>query len=198
VANFLEIVGAIWIGVVFIFIVFILIGDILTLFGYFKEPSMYARYFAVVLSFLLSIFALYQGLRTPIIREEKINVDKKEVEGLKIVQISDLHLGTIIGTNFLKKVVKEVNSLEPDIVLVTGDLIDSSKVGDDGLSEIMKTIKAKYGVYGVLGNHEFYLGEKVSEKFFEQSGITLLRNRNVQVKDDLIIAGIDDLTAKST
>jgi predicted MPP superfamily phosphohydrolase len=196
VASFLEIAGAIWIGVVFIFIVLILIADILTLFGYFKEPSIYARYFAVVLSSLLSIFALYQGLRTPVIREEKINVEKKEVQGLKIVQISDLHLGTIIGTKFLTKVVKEVNSLEPDLVLVTGDLIDSGKVGADGFSEILKTIKARYGVCGVLGNHEFYLGEKVSEKFFEQSGITLLRNRNVQIKDDLIVAGIDDLTAK--
>lgn len=195
-ASFLEITGAVWMGVLFIFVTYLLFADILSLFGYFKALSVNLRYAAIVVSLLLTAFSFFQGYRTPAVREEKISVNDPALAGLRIVQISDLHLGVISGEKYLKRVVDKVNEQRPDIVLVTGDIIDTD--GRDGkrFKELFRQIKADKGVYAVLGNHEYYHGAEKNPAFFEESGLALLRNSNVEPEKGLVIAGIDDLSAK--
>lgn len=195
-ASFLEITGAVWMGVLFIFFTYLLLADILSLFGYFKTFSVNLRYAALVISMLLTVFSFVQGYRTPAVREEKISVKDPALAGLRIVQISDLHLGVISGEKYLKRVVDKVNEQRPDIVLITGDIIDTD--GRDGkrFKELFRQIKSDKGVYAVLGNHEYYHGAEKNPAFFEESGMVLLRNRNVEAAKGLVIAGIDDLSAK--
>jgi len=195
-ASFLEISGAAWMGVLFIFIIYLLFADILSLFGYFKALSVNLRYAALVISCLLTIFSFIQAYRTPAVREEKIRVGDNALAGLKIVQISDLHLGVVSGEKYLERVVKKVNEQKPDIVVITGDIIDTD--GRDGkrFKELFRQINAPKGIYAVLGNHEYYHGAEKNPAFFEESGMTLLRNSWTEPLKGLVIAGVDDLSAK--
>ncbi len=196
VAVFLEIVGAVWMGVLFIFVVFLLFADLTSLFGYFKLASIYLRYTALCISVVLIFFSFYQGFRAPVIRNEKIKVSNPQLSGVKIVQISDLHLGSIKGERFLKNVVKKVNEQKPDIVVITGDIIDTDGKKEEGFKKIFREIKAPKGVFAVLGNHEYYHGAEKNPMFFEESGMKLLRNQNVEVMDGLIVSGVEDLSSK--
>ncbi len=195
-ASFLEITGAVWMGVLFIFVTYLLFADILSFFGYFRTLSVNLRSAALAISCLLTIFAFIQGYRTPAVREEKIRVDDTSLAGLRIVQISDLHLGVISEERYLKRVVDKVNEQSPDIVLITGDIIDTDGRDGERFKELFRQIKADKGIYAVLGNHEYYHGAEKNPAFFEESGMALLRNRNVEAAKGLVIAGIDDLSAK--
>ena len=195
-ASFLEISGAVWMGVLFIFVTYLLFADVLSLFGYFKSLSINLRYTALVISCLLTIFSFIQAYRTPAVREERIEVNDPSLAGLRMVQISDLHLGVISGEKYLGRIVDKVNEQKPDIVLITGDIIDTD--GRDGkrFKELFRQIKAGKGVYAVLGNHEYYHGAEKNPAFFEESGMTLLRNGWAEPLKGLVIAGVDDLSAK--
>jgi uncharacterized protein len=195
-AAFLEITGAVWMGVLFIFVTYLFLSDIFSLFGYFKTLSINLRYIALVVAAILTIFSLFQGLRTPVVREEKIAVSNPDLAGLKIIQISDLHLGAINGERYLKRVVDKVNSESPDIVVITGDIIDTDGKNDDNFKKIFKELKTTKGVFAVLGNHEHYHGAEKNPAFFEEAGMALLRNKNTEVEKGLVIAGIDDLSAR--
>lgn len=196
-AVFLEVVGAIWMGVLFIFVVYFFFADLFSLFGYFKSASIFFRYLAIALSSILTLFSLYQGLRTPVVKKEIVEVANQKLSGLKIVQISDLHLGSIRGKSFLKQVANEINKLNPDIVVITGDIIDTDGKNDEPLKEIFRQIKSKKGIHAVLGNHEHYHGGDKNPTFFEESQIVLLRNKNIEIEKNLVIAGVDDLSSKN-
>ncbi len=90
----------------------------------------------------------------------QLNKWPKELDGLKIIHISDLHLGSFTSTKPIKDVVELINNEEPDIIVFTGDLINNSYwEADDFISDLAR-LKAKYGKYAILGNHDYgdYLG----------------------------------------
>jgi len=111
---------------------------------------------------------------------------------LKLVQISDLHLGVHTGERRLGKVVRHLRRLDPDILVSTGDLVDSSFHNVDSMSELLRGVKPRLGKYAVLGNHEFYAGVDGSIAFHEASGFRVLRGESVAVGRALRIAGVDD------
>jgi predicted MPP superfamily phosphohydrolase len=123
----------------------------------------------------------------------------KELDGFKIVQISDVHIGPTLGKDFLDGVVDSINALEPDLVAITGDLVDGS-VRD--LSEHvapLARIKAKHGVYFVTGNHEYYAGADEWIAYLGTLGVRVLRNERVVIGDgdaSFDLAGVDDWRAK--
>lgn len=123
-----------------------------------------------------------------------INKEGAKAKSLKIVAMSDMHLGYSIGRNELKQWIELVNKEEPDIVLIAGDIIDNSlrPVVEDRLSEYLKQIKSKYGVYSILGNHEYMSKISESAKFFEESNIHLLRDSSVLVDSTFYVIGRDD------
>lgn len=115
---------------------------------------------------------------------------------LRIVQISDVHIGIIIRNHRLDPILKHVREANPDILVSTGDLLDGE------LDNIMKdagrfaAIPTKYGKFAVLGNHEYYAGLKRSIEFTEAAGFTLLRDNAVQAAG-INIFGEDDITSRS-
>ena len=113
------------------------------------------------------------------------------VERLRIVQLSDVHLSHFLGYRELEKIVELAQSAQPDILTVTGDLVDSDMSGRSAEADLLSTIKAPYGAFGVLGNHELYVGANNSIAFYKRAGLTLLRGE-AKVSGGLVIAGVDD------
>jgi uncharacterized protein len=120
----------------------------------------------------------------------------KTLSGLTIVQLTDMHIGSIAGKSFAERIVEKTNALRPDAVVITGDLVDGSVAAlRDQVSPIAR-LKARFGVYFVTGNHEYYSGVENWLAEIERMGIRVLRNERVQIGDrgDTIdLAGVDDL-----
>ncbi len=117
------------------------------------------------------------------------------LEGLRIVQLSDVHIGQTLGRRFLERTVARVNALDPDIVAITGDLIDGQVAAlKDDLAPLAG-LKAKLGVFFVTGNHEYYHGGPAWEAEVRRLGLTVLHNEHRVLERDgdrLVIAGVTD------
>lgn len=114
---------------------------------------------------------------------------------LKIVLLSDMHLGYAIEQMETKKWVELINKEQPDLVVIAGDVVDFSlkPVVHYNLSSILKNIKSKYGVYACLGNHEYLAGVQQSLDFLEKSNITVLRDRSIYIEQlNVTLIGRDD------
>lgn len=115
------------------------------------------------------------------------------VGSLKIVAVSDIHLGYQIGSGHLENMVEKINAQNPDIVCIVGDIFDRSTDMVFDISEatkVLSRIQSKYGVFSVLGNHDVYT--RVLEAFFAESNVTLLKNESVLIDDSFYIVGRND------
>jgi predicted MPP superfamily phosphohydrolase len=119
----------------------------------------------------------------------------KALSGYKIVQLSDIHVGPTIGRAFIEQIVRTTNALEPDMVAITGDLVDGSVADLGALCEPLKELRAKDGVFFVTGNHEYYSGADAWIAYLEKLGIRVLRNERLELRDGLDLAGVDDTSA---
>lgn len=130
------------------------------------------------------------------IRTERIGIETSKlppgIDRLTIVQISDMHLGLINKDVQLRRAAEIINEIGPDMLVSTGDLVDGQINTLDGLSDILKDIKAPYGKYAIMGNHEFYAGVGVSEDFTRKAGFVMLRQEAVTVRNMVNIVGVDD------
>lgn len=115
-----------------------------------------------------------------------------ELEGMRLAQISDVHMGLIVRGARLEEIVTKVNDLHPDLVVITGDLVDAEALHMEEMIHPLRRLKGKYGVYAVTGNHEFFAGIDQVETFLEQAHVTLLRNRWVNINHGLQLLGLDD------
>ncbi len=119
-----------------------------------------------------------------------------EKERVRIVAISDLHLGYTIGAKELKEWVELINNENPDMVIIGGDLVDNNIeiVFKMKLDEILRNIQAPLGVYACLGNHEYISGKDESIRFHEESDITVLQDTAFNVTDNITLIGRDDVS----
>lgn len=121
------------------------------------------------------------------------------MNGFRIVQLTDVHIGPTLDGEWLEGVVARVNELEPDLVAITGDLVDGSvRELKEHVAPLAK-LKAKRGVFFVTGNHEYYSGPDEWIAELERLGIRVLRNERVEIGEDgesFDLAGIDDYRAK--
>ncbi len=115
-------------------------------------------------------------------------------KSVRIVQISDLHLGLMYYPGRIQPVLNAIGELKPDVLVCTGDLVDGHTPLTESLTMKLRALKAPLGNFAVTGNHEFYMGLENSEPFIEKAGFQLLRNQSVDVGKHLAIAGVDDPT----
>lgn len=122
----------------------------------------------------------------------KINNLKKPY---KIIQISDIHIGGLITKNFIKSMVDKINLLNADIVVITGDLVDTKLEFARPALDELKNLQSKYGIYFIVGNHEYFHGVKPIIDYVNSLGIKTLENQNVYIgeKDEgFYLAGVYD------
>lgn len=204
-------VSAIWMGV--FFYIFILtaimhgLSGILKLMGFLPKAGAvsinFARMSLLIAAALSTAFSAigvrtaYQKPKTPTI-EIAIENLPSHLDGLRIVQLSDIHLGIIVNENRLEKIVKLVNALAPDIVVITGDLMDAEALNARCIINPLKKLRTKYGAFAITGNHEFYAGVDEIVKRATEAGVKFLRNESINLLDGLVIYGIDDPDSRTS
>ncbi len=155
---------------------------------------------AVAIFFILWIFGSYFAY-SPVVRHLNIVMDQKdsELSSMRVVVASDFHLGVLSNKKHLQRFVKLSNEAEPDVVFLAGDIVDDDPKWfvQEGMAEVMKQLTATYGVYGVLGNHEYY-GKKIAEfvEEMKKAGVKILRDETIRVNNAFIITGQEDKTNK--
>ncbi len=208
-ARLMSYSGYIWLGVLFLFFSSSIVLDVYRLCAYLSgvifnknlsaviPPARLSFFMPLVISICIATYGYFEALN---IRPEKITIKTskipKEIETLRIVQISDVHLGLIVREERLKKILKEVESANPDILVSTGDLVDGQIDSMKGLAELLLKIKPKYGKFAITGNHEFYAGLSQALSFTEKAGFRILRNEGLTVAGLINIAGVDDPAGK--
>jgi len=152
---------------------------------------------------LLGAFSLWNGLRQVAVKPLTVMLNRlpKSLDGLKIVQITDLHIGPIIGGEWLRQIVDKVNALKPDIIVVTGDLVDGSIERLGHLVAPIADLTAPLGVYFITGNHEYYHGVEPWCAHLAGLGLRVLRNERVSIvagaeRDSFDLAGVDDWSSR--
>jgi uncharacterized protein len=120
------------------------------------------------------------------------------LHGTSIVQLSDVHIGPTLGRRFLERVVDKVNALQPDVIVITGDLVDGSVERLGPAVATLARLRARHGVFFVTGNHEYYSGADAWCAFLTGLGVRVLRNERVAIgagDQTFDLAGVDDFSA---
>lgn len=162
------------------------------------------RFFLIIflLITITIIYARYGGTSGLITKEYKIesSLIGEDFDGLKVVHFSDLHYLRVTNNDKLKEVIDEINLIKPDIVFFTGDLIDKdftlTDKDKDDLINGLSSIKAKYGKYAVLGNHDYVKNIEIFKDIYSNSNFNLLQNSYDIIyssnNDKLFIGGVDN------
>ena len=201
----LAVAGYVWMGLLFLFVSAALLIDLYRLictvgahlFHWRLDtwiPSARIVFFAALAASVVG--TTYGYLEAVTIRKEHITIRTSKVPKalgrLRIVQISDIHLGRIVGERRLENILAKVREAKPDILISTGDLVDGEMDDGSGLAEMFRRIRAPYGKFAVTGNHEFYAGLDRAMAFTEAAGFTVLRGTGVDIEGVIFIAGVDD------
>jgi hypothetical protein len=149
----------------------------------------------------LAALALRSGLRPPRLRRVEVVLRRwpHALDGLRVVQLSDVHLGALLGRGFAESLVRRVNVLCPDLVAVTGDLVDGSV--EHLVDEVapFRELRARHGVFFVTGNHDYYSGADSWVAMARSLGMRVLRNERVSLEERgavFDLAGVEDHHAR--
>jgi predicted MPP superfamily phosphohydrolase len=194
----LEFLGMNWMAVVFLTTVSLLVVDIVTVFGrIMPRRAPFLRGCALAAGAVLSLTALVQGLRPPVIQNYDVNLAglSPEMDGIVIAAVSDLHVGAVIGREWLEARVAQVEAQHPDLIVLLGDIFEGHDRPREELMAVLRRLSAPLGVWLVLGNHEFHGRNAVGTSHIHYDGLRVLNNSWVEVSPSLVVAGVDDLTA---
>jgi len=197
-AGTLELVGMDWMASLFLVFVCLLAVDVVTGFGFLlRRRAPFLRGWAVAAGGALSVIALVQGMRPPVVKDYKISLSglPDDMEGVVIVAMSDLHLGTLLGGRWLEARIAQVEALRPDLVVLLGDMFEGHGGSESELVPIFSRLSAPLGVWAVPGNHESHGRQNTGGFLIEEAGFQMLRNRWIEVRPGLVLAGVDDLTS---
>lgn len=194
-----------WMGVLFYLFTFSLLGDLLrgatALTGVLPAEPERRSFLARLLAGGIGGAAVLTGIGGMLhargFRVKTVHVPliklPASASGYVIAQLSDIHIGPIIGRGFIEDVVRETNALKPDLIAITGDLVDGSVEHLREHVAPLAELKARDGVFFVTGNHEYYSGAVEWVAHLETLGIRVLRNEHVDIRGLFDLAGTDDL-----
>lgn len=197
VAKALEPLAATWIGLFFLLFSLLLAVDLLTLGGRLGgEHIPTLRSSAVAVALILAAAGTFIATRAPTVREVKVSLPglSSEHDGLSMVLVSDLHLGSLLGARWLEKLTAQISALKPDIIAIAGDLADNDYARVEAMLPQLRQLQAPLGVWAVTGNHDAYAGLKRMHALMRSAGFQVLSDESAEVLPGLTIAGVDDLS----
>jgi len=142
-------------------------------------------------------YGLVNARRGPVVRRVRVPLAKlpAAAAGYVIVQLTDVHIGPMLGARFAAMVVDKVNALSPDLIVLTGDLVDGRVAELAPHVAPLRGLRARDGVFAVTGNHEYYWNVDAWLKHLGSLGIRFLRNQHVTIAAGFELAGVDDSTS---
>jgi hypothetical protein len=214
VARAFSAVALTWLGTAFLLVVALLVGDVtkwivravaLVLGNEIdaERRQLFARGVAGAASASAAVLgAVAVRSATSEVQVHELNVAlsrlPRTLSGLTLVQLTDLHIGSTVGKGFAAGVVEKTNAIKADAIVITGDLVDGSVPALREQVAPLARLRARYGVYFVTGNHEYYSGVDQWLREIERMGIRVLRNERVRIGDaagTIDLAGVDDYGA---
>ena len=199
-ARGVEWFGMLWLAVLFINSVPMLAVDLLTGFGWWlRRWAPRLRSAALAVGAVFSVIAGVQGGRAPAITPHEVTLPglPAALDGTVAIVLSDLHLDGQLDRAWLAGRIDQVQAEHPDLILLLGDIFEGHDRPRPELLDEVRRLSAPLGVWGVLGNHEFFGGDAGTARAFAAAGVRLLRNRAETVAPGLVLAGVDDLTTWS-
>jgi len=200
-------VGAYWLAFMFYFLLVITTIDLLRLINHFVQviPLEIKRNLNPALG--LGVVILVVGIvsygawnaRHPQVNHYDLTIAKQAgpLKQLHVVMVSDIHLGTIVHNGVLTKLVNTVNELKPDVILFAGDVFDENieSSNKQQVSDNFRKLSAPYGVFAVLGNHE-YMGGNAEDaiNYLSDAGVMVLKDRFQEIAGSFYVIGRDDLS----
>ncbi|MGB9665153.1 MAG: metallophosphoesterase [Ignavibacteria bacterium] len=200
-------IGSFWFMFLFYFFLAILIIDLIRLFNHFihflpsfllTNPERTRFYIAlsvliIVLGF--TIYGYFNRLNIKV-KELEINLNNNPSKEYCIAFFSDLHISVVNNHSFLKNVVEKINSLNPDLILIGGDLIDEKrdKLKQLNLADELKNLKSRFGIYSITGNHEYINQADSVINFLSELGIRFIRDEVVLIDNSFYVIGREDFS----
>jgi len=152
------------------------------------------------LALIFSVIGVWQGVRVPDVRKREITINNLPpgLDGFTIAQLTDLHVTRLFSEKWVRAVVDKTNALKPNLVLITGDIVDGSP--EMRLADVLplSDLNADHGIFGVPGNHDYYSGFDVWMDIFKELGIRMLLNEHAVITHNdssLVLAGTTDEAA---
>lgn len=165
-----------------------------------KFPAHYASLTVLIIAALSTVYGVYQGTRVPdVIRHDvKIPGLGRNLDGLKIAMLVDIHAGSVNRRGFVQEIVDRTNALSPDVILIPGDFVDGHVKDRKYDLEPLTQLRSKFGVYAVTGNHEYYYDLQGWLETLTGFEVKFLHNEHVIIASgdsQLVIAGVPDPTS---
>ncbi|RPH31451.1 MAG: metallophosphoesterase [Bacteroidales bacterium] len=199
--------GSFWLGAMLYLILIFIFIDIIRVLNHYLPFAGFLDYKTNPLVRLTTIKIVYSlatliiiaaiiNARNPRVNHYTLKTLKSSVEKkpLRIVAVSDIHLGTLISSNRLKSLVKMINSQNPDIVLFAGDVFDEdiASVVNNGLGKYFEQIKSPLGVFAITGNHEYFGGVEQKINYLTEHGVKVLIDSTSLVDNRFYLVGRND------
>ena len=145
------------------------------------------------------VLMIYSSLETRWIKITPVTIESQDIpksfDGKRIVFVSDIHHGASLSIERVKKLVQRINNLHPDIIILGGDYVSQDEKYIKPVFNELRNLKSKYGIFGVLGNHDYFVNGYLAEDMMVRSGIKLCDNKSYWLKigsDSIKIGGVDD------
>lgn len=207
VSDVLIWIGSFWVAAMLYFLLTLFVLDLARLINHwipffpsfvlsnYPQAKLWTAMVVIGLNMLM-LFAGHINALTPRIRTLDLTIPKKNggQEMLNMVVASDIHLGTIIGRKRFDRIVSRINELNPDMILLPGDIVDEDLIPviNQNLGESLKNLKSKFGVFAVTGNHEYIGGVEKACRYLADHGVEVLRDSAVKVNDCVYVVGRED------
>lgn len=203
--NFLYLIGSYWMGLLmYTLLTFPIIGIInIIISKSHLSNNLTDKYYIYQTILIALVFIIITTIgsfnaKNSYVTSFDIDIDKPSFkEPVNVIMVSDIHLGNIIKNKRLSNMIDEINSLNPDIVIIAGDIIDSDikPFLNNNMGREFSKIKSTYGTYATLGNHDLMTkAENQIAKILEENSVKVLRDESILINDSLYIIGRDDIT----
>ncbi len=201
--RMIGLMGAHWLGIVFLLFIALLAADLVTGFGsMIKKRAPAIRLCGLIAGCVLAAIAIVQGSRLPAVCGYEVSIANlpPDRDGTVVVVASDIHLGSLTSQRWISSVVSEINDQHPDLIILAGDVVEGHGDRANDFLPAMRNLSAPLGVWAVNGNHESYggAGKTTVPQFglLENAGFHVLRDESAEIKPGLVISGVDDLTSR--